>query len=143
MVQESQNTVFNNAMVPGRLVPAVLILIPLLWLVASLNTLGDSVPSPDRRPSASAISTGGHGGQDFGAFACSSEQSIRRWSRRLNETSGTIGFTPVPTLSGYLLLLPDHVSDASGFLHLSLVFGNSWQFHWRTALEPRAPSIIS
>jgi hypothetical protein len=75
--------------------------------------------------------------------SCSFEQLARCWNRRVWIHSGPDGF-PV-FLAASDLALPSllqadcPLTICEGPLGLA----KSWQFHWRTALEPRAPSSVS
>jgi hypothetical protein len=70
------------------------------------------------------------------------EQSVRWMNRRLAKPFGSDGFSPST-------FCEDRLPDLS-VLHISSIgsqaqFGlaQHWQFYWRTALEPRAPSAAS
>ena len=75
--------------------------------------------------------------------SCSFEQSARCWNRRVLVHSGPDGFPVFLAASDWALpSLPQadgHLTICDGPLGLA----KSWQFHWRTALEPRAPSSVS
>ena len=71
------------------------------------------------------------------------EQSVRVVGRRIGTQSGPSGF-PLP--------LPGSQLAPAGFGQVclcafssdeSLALAQCWQFRWRTALEPRAPSSVS
>jgi hypothetical protein len=75
--------------------------------------------------------------------ARSFEQSARLVGRRIGTQSGPSGF-PVPLPGSEL------APTALGRAYLcafsseeSLALAKCWQFRWRTALEPRAPSSVS
>jgi hypothetical protein len=71
------------------------------------------------------------------------EQMARLQNRRMGTQSGPSGFPmPVPGSEPQFLALgrvylPAVSSEAA------LGLAKRWQFHWRTALEPRAPSSVS
>jgi hypothetical protein len=71
------------------------------------------------------------------------EQLARLQNRRVGTQSGPSGF-PVPS-PGSEPQLPSlgrvYLSAVSSEAALGLA--KRWQFHWRTALEPRAPSSVS
>ncbi len=68
--------------------------------------------------------------------------TVQRWSRRVNIQPGTDEFgAPVAldqTPTRPELTTSSHVPPLT-----SLELIQSWQFLWRTALEPRAPSLVS
>jgi hypothetical protein len=75
--------------------------------------------------------------------ARSCEQLVRLLNRRVGTQSGLGGF-PVPMAGPELQLaacVPVCLSAFSSAESLALAQG--WQFRWRTALEPRAPSSVS
>ena len=75
--------------------------------------------------------------------SCSSGQSARCWGRQAWIQSGPDGFLPSfaasdwarPCLSQAEVVVP--IADRSRGL------AKCWQFRWRTALAPRAPSAVS
>jgi hypothetical protein len=77
--------------------------------------------------------------QGSGSF----EQSARCWSRRAWVHSGPDGFPLFLAVSDLarpgLLQAEVPLTLFDGPLGLA----KCWQFHWRTALEPRAPSSVS
>jgi hypothetical protein len=119
------------------------LLIPALWLVASMECLSDPVSGLKGEQPDSGISASRHGERGSTTSACSVEQSARRWSRRLNVQSGPDGLHGPAVLSQSQFLAPDWRVVPSVCSHLPLGLANCWQFHWRTALEPRAPSSVS
>jgi hypothetical protein len=75
--------------------------------------------------------------------ARSYEQLARLLNRRVGMQSGPGGF-PVPVAGSeqpLAALGPVCLSVSSSAESLAL--GQCWQFRWRTALEPRAPSSVS
>ena len=118
-------------------------LLPALWLVASANCLVDPVSGSASNRLDSTVSAGGHGEPDAASSVCSFEQSARRWSRRLNHQSGPEGFASPVTVSQFELLKLEHIEGLPVDAKSSFGLANCWQFHWRTALEPRAPSSVS
>jgi hypothetical protein len=75
--------------------------------------------------------------------ARSFEQLARLLNRRLATQSGPNGF-PVPIAGPELQLAALGRVCLSAFSSAeSLALAQCWQFRWRTALEPRAPSSVS
>jgi len=118
-------------------------LLPALWLSASGYCMLDSVSdcAGDRHfASTFATRTGNRLPIQGG---CSFEQSARCWSRRVWVHSGPDGFPLFLAASDWAL---PSLLQADGPLTLCdgpLGLAKCWQFHWRTALEPRAPSSVS
>ena len=75
--------------------------------------------------------------------SCSSGQSARCWSRRVWLHSGPDGF--LPSLAAADLARPcwSPVEVAFPTADSPLGLAKCWQFRWRTALAPRAPSAVS
>jgi hypothetical protein len=75
--------------------------------------------------------------------ARSFEYSARAVNRRIGTQSGPSGF-PEPLL-GSVLHLPalGWICRSAFSSDESLGLAQGWQFRWRTALEPRAPSSVS
>ena len=76
-------------------------------------------------------------------YSCSFERSARGSSRRAGVDSGPNGFAPFSAAPDSVLckFLPADISLTVCRIPAGLA--RSWQFHWRTALEPRAPSSVS
>jgi hypothetical protein len=118
-------------------------LLPALWLSATGYCWLDSISDyEDDRYVASIFAT--RPGNRFPIQGSGSfEQSARCWSRRVWVHSGPDGFPPFFAASGWAL---PSLLRADGPLTLSdgpLGLAKCWQFHWRTALGPRAPSSVS
>ena len=118
-------------------------LLPALWMLATgycfLYSMSEHAGD---RYGASILAA--HPGNRLPVQAgCSFEQSARCWSRRDWVDSGPDGFPPFLAVSDWALpsllqgAVPSTLPD--GPLGLAKV----WQFRWRTALEPRAPSSVS
>jgi hypothetical protein len=118
----------------------LVLLLPTLELAASgqygLGPLGGFPTCWSR----AAFSAAEHGKRTRMPDVRSFEQSARLQNRRVGTQSGPSGF-PVPILGSALqrlalgrFYLPAVSSEAA------LGLAKCWQFHWRTALEPRAPS---
>ena len=71
------------------------------------------------------------------------EQSARCWSRRVWVHSGPHGFPPLFTASDWALPSLLQADGPRTLCDGPLGLAKCWQFHWRTALEPRAPSSVS
>jgi hypothetical protein len=121
----------------------VVSLFPAFWLVASANGLiGPASACASNKPG-SAVSRCGQGKHDTANSGGLLGQSARRWSRRLNVQSGPDG---LPTPVALSQLHPPHLEHIDAFSvgsRSSFGLAQCWQFRWRTALEPRAPSSVS
>ncbi len=118
-------------------------LLAALWLLAAAHCLADPVSGCRDgcgRSSVSATEDNGHGpSKDARSF----EQSARVLSRRVGPQTGWGGLLTPSALSSFGLGGVEHApvpltvfSDAPGL-------AKYWQFYWRTASEPRAPSSVS
>ncbi len=114
-------------------------LLPALFLVASVQCLLDC-PAGSTGGGATIVVAGASHDQHAPVTFRRGERSS--W-RRVAPSSGPAGFPPAsPALESRVLK-----SGFSEVLHLAqdgpLGLAKCWQFHWRTALEPRAPSSVS
>ena len=70
------------------------------------------------------------------------DSAARCWSRRVNVQRGRDGFG-MPVAPAQTAIRPKQTIRSFVPLPASLERIQSWQFLWRTALEPRAPSLVS
>ena len=118
------------------------LLVPAFWLAGSMGSFSDQVTlSAAGAPGAFLCATGHK--HDISASASSFDQAVRRAPRRPTIQPRTEKvFTPgVVAQAQVQLINPSFTSldcsrDTCGL-------AQSWQFHWRAALQPRAPSCIS
>jgi hypothetical protein len=117
-------------------------LLPALWLLANGYCCADSTSDGVGDRSVDFILATRQGNHVPFQGSCSFDQSARCWSRRLWH-SGPNGFPP--SLAGSDLVLPVLSQDDLLPALSDGPFGlaKCWQFYWRTALEPRAPSSVS
>ena len=116
-----------------------------LLLVLWANLLGDPVCEGPIHPPAPSVSSGGHPEQDSDYAGYSFDRSARRWRRRSDNFSSAPAGGPhlQPTTPSLALPveksfdLPRRFSEDA--FHLTV----SWQFLYRAALDPRAPSPVS
>lgn len=71
------------------------------------------------------------------------DQAVLRWSRRISFQAGADELASPATLATRQLDRPEQISGPVYFPIASADLAQSWQFRWRTALEPRAPSLAS
>jgi len=117
--------------------------IPALVLLASLDCFTDSFSSGARGSPGYVAPADGHNNQNHAPADNSFHQAFQRWSRRLNVQPSLEGFSPPVALA---LCRPAAHAPAVLWTHLpraNLALAQSWQFHWRAASEPRAPSSVS
>jgi len=90
-----------------------------------------------------ALSAAGHTKHAPMPDVRSFERSARLQSRRIGAQSGGSGFSlTVPSLDRQLLEL-GRVRLSAVTSETALDLAKRWQFQWRTALDPRAPSSVS
>jgi hypothetical protein len=118
-------------------------LIPALLLAALVNGLGELVTCCACDHPGSSLCSSGHSRHDNPPANDSFDQAVQRWSRRLNVQPGADGFTPPATLAQAQFALPDRSITPVILPRLNPELTQGWQFHWRTVLEPRAPSLVS
>lgn len=70
------------------------------------------------------------------------DSAVRRWGRQVSFQPGTDGFGTTVALA-QALTRPGRTIPPFVPLPASLELNQSWQFLWRTASEPRAPSLVS
>jgi hypothetical protein len=118
-------------------------LLPALWVLAAGHCLADSVSGCPDGCGRSLVSAAKDGGQAPLPDARSFEQLARVLSRRLGMQTGWGGcWMPAAVLTSML----GKLEQASAPLTVStdaLGLAKCWQFFWRTASEPRAPSSVS
>jgi len=119
------------------------LLLPGLWLAASASSALEPIKGCAGNPLVSLISDRGHAKHDASNDVCSLEQSARRCGRRITAQPGSVG-TPTFLASSQLKVPQlEHTKSFSVGSRTSLGLAQCWQFRWRTALEPRAPSSVS
>ena len=117
-------------------------LLPALWLSATGYCFLDSISEYTGDRYVASILATRQGNRLPVQGSCSFDQSARCWSRRLWH-SGPNGLPPF--LAGSDLVLPGLLQADIPLTLSDGPFGlaKCWQFYWRTALEPRAPSSVS
>jgi hypothetical protein len=112
--------------------------LPTLLLFVLINSMGFDGGMPGNREAVS-ICDGSHDNDDPakpGTFF----HSAWRWNRRVNQSG--VNQLPAPATISFLCYQavpsPALTADRRSFPDLAA----NWQFHWRTAAEPRAPSSL-
>ena len=118
-------------------------LVPALLLLASMDWLSEPPSSCGFEALCSLRSASDHA-QDHQPPADSSfAQAVQRWNRRLNAQPGSHGFAGPAALPSSPFVLPGPRVARVALPFVNNELAQCWQFHWRTALEPRAPSLAS
>ena len=118
-------------------------LLPALWVLTAGHCLADSaIGCADRccQTSVSATEDNGHGPSKD---ARTSEPSVRVLSRRLGTQTGWGGLLVPVAISAPGVSELEQASAPLAVSTEALGLAKCWQFHWRTASEPRAPSSVS
>ncbi len=115
--------------------------LPTMLLVASFNCAGSPVCATLGHPG-STLHADGHSRHEL-AVDNSFSQAMRRWSRRIKAQLGPDGFAPLANLAQSQFASPAQTIDFAALPSASPELARCWQFHWRTAPEPRAPSLVS
>jgi len=117
--------------------------VPVLWLVASVDCLADLVSLAPHTSIACAFCSEHGAHRESSISVCPFEQSARRLGRRLDIESGPEKFHPQAAAFGCYDSPLAQPAFASAHFQPALELIQSWQFLWRTAAEPRAPSSVS
>jgi hypothetical protein len=115
-------------------------LIPAFWLVTAMSCLGQSLGAGNHASLHGYLVNTGHGTHDFPCLDSSLDQACRRAGRRINIQPSEDDFSP-PSLVQITQLASEQTAGL--LLHLPAGLAQRWQFLWRTASEPRAPSSAS
>ena len=118
-------------------------LLPALWVLAAGCCLADPVSGCADgcgRTLVSANEDSGHAPlKDVRSF----EQSARLLNRRVGMQTGWGGLLMPPAVSTPMLGELEHAYAPLTVSTDALGLAKCWQFYWRTASEPRAPSSVS
>jgi hypothetical protein len=114
--------------------------IPALVLLASLDCY--SFSSGAWGAPGFAVPAGGHN-QNHAPADSSFDEAVQRWSRRLSVQVGSQGFSQPVGLALWQTAAGVPAGRWTNLPRANLALAQSWQFHWRAASEPRAPSSAS
>ena len=128
-------------MIMSRTRTMLLIVIPALFLLASLDCFSGPVISSGCNLGRCLFSAGGHRQSKSSCADNPFDQTVRRWGRRISVQPRTDGFASTLALV-HAHFPPPNLTVYSVCLH-RVHSGLPWQFLWRTASEPRAPSLVS
>ena len=115
---------------------------PVLFMLVSADCFGDATSSSRGNRFSCLFSAPGSGKHHAPTADNAFDPTVQRWSRRLNVQPGTDGLG-TPVALGQTPIRPEQTISSFVPLPASLERIQSWQFLWRTALEPRAPSLDS
>jgi hypothetical protein len=118
------------------------VVMPALFLLVSADCFGDAPKGCGCDNVRCSFFAEGSGKHKLPLAANSFDSTVQRWSRRVNVQPGTNGFGSTVTLA-QTTIRPEQTIATFVPLPASLELIHSWQFLWRTALEPRAPSLVS
>jgi hypothetical protein len=118
----------------------LVVVMPALFLLVSADCFGDPTASCDNLPC--LLSAQRSGKNESSSADNSLGYTVQHSSRRVNVQSGTGGFG-APVALAQTATRPEHTTPSFVPLPASLELIQSWQFLWRTSLEPRAPSLVS
>ncbi len=118
-------------------------LLPALWVLAAGHCLADPMRACPDGCGRTVVCAAGHNGHAPFTDVRSFEQSARLLNRRM---ATQLGWGPVPLPAAIQSCGLNDLEQASAPLTVSTDapgLARCWQFHWRTASEPRAPSSVS
>lgn len=120
----------------------LVVVMPALFVLVSADCIGDSTTGCGCDNLRCLFSADGGGKHKSPSADGSFASTVQRWSRRVNVQPGTDEFgTPVALAQPRIQAEQAISSFVPPLTSLELI--QSWQFLWRTALEPRAPSSVS
>ncbi len=111
-------------------------------MLVSADCFGDATSSCRGNNFCCLFSAQGTGKHNSPTVDNSFDSTVQRWPRRVNVQPGTDGFG-VPVALAQTPNRPEQTISSFVPLPASLERIQCWQFLWRTALEPRAPSLVS
>ena len=113
--------------------------LPAMFLLVALEGYSDC-GAGDNPPGFFSLAGGGQRGSP--ASDTSLPQAVRRCARRSHVTPGVQGFSSLD-LAQAPNFQPGPRMPFFVLAYTRLELANGWQFLWRTALDPRAPSLVS
>ena len=118
-------------------------LLTALWVLAAGHCLAGPVSGcPDGGCRTSVSATEGNNHAPL-TDVRSLEQSARLLNRRLGMQTGWGGLLMPADVSSFMFAELEHASAPLTVSADALGLAKCWQFYWRTASEPRAPSTVS
>ncbi len=126
----------------SRVKVILVVVMPALFLLVSADCFGDPTTGCGCGNFRCLFSANGGDKRESPPADNSFAPTVQRWSRRVNVQPGTDEFgAPVALAQTRIQAEQAIFSVVPPLTSLELI--QSWQFLWRTALEPRAPSLVS
>jgi hypothetical protein len=115
---------------------------PFFWLMASSHAQAGAIRPANDTPAAfaGAAAYENHDGHDFVGIH---HRSISHFSRRFDRPSAPGGTLDLGSVFQTDVRRDEDLFRSQVGFPDGLGLASSWQFHWRTALSPRAPSLVS
>lgn len=126
----------------SRVKVIVVAVLPALFLLVSADCFGDPTTGCGCGNFRCLFSAEGGGKHESPWADNSFTSTVQRWSRRVNVQPGPDEFG-APVALAQPRIQPEQAISSVVPPLTSLELIQSWQFLWRTALEPRAPSLVS
>lgn len=126
----------------SRVKAILVVVVPALFLLVDVDCFGELTTRCGGNNLRCLLSSKGSGEHRSASADNSFDSTVHRWSRRVNVQPGTDGFG-APVSLAQLTIRPEQTISSFIPLPASRERIQSWQFFWRTALEPRAPSLVS
>ncbi len=126
----------------SRVKVILVVVMPALFLLVSADCFGDPTTGCGCDSIRCLCSAEGGGKHKAPSADNSFASTVQRWSRRVNVQPGTDEFG-APVAPDQTPTRPELTTSSYVPPLTSLELIQSWQFLWRTALEPRAPSLVS
>ncbi len=145
MVEKWLNLFPGPVMLPQvrRLRDIIAALLPSLWLVVMMNCSCETagIVAADCSNNAAGVSEQGDGGSRH--ECCFIKQTARQASRRASERFGADSVSAKVAPPGDSVSEQTVAYTSCAVAEMPLCLAKSWQFDWRAAPEPRAPSFLS
>jgi len=118
-------------------------IMPALFLLVSADCFGDSTTRWGCNNFRCLFSADRNGKHKLPLADNSFAQAVHHLVRRTNVQPRTNGFAAPVALAQTPTLQLEQPGLSLGLPDINWELAQSWQFLWRTALEPRAPSLVS
>jgi hypothetical protein len=127
----------------SRLKVILIATVPALFLLVSADCFGDPTIRYGCNGSQCVFSAHASGKHQLPLSDNSVDQVVPHGGRRVNVEPRADGFAPPVAPTQYQTLRHGERGRFRDLTGISLELSQSWQFLWRTALEPRPPSSAS
>lgn len=126
----------------SRVKVILVVVMPALFLLVSADCFGEPTTGCGCADLRCLFSAEGDGKHKSASAENSFDPTIQRWSRRVNFQPGA-GGSGAPVALAQTPIRPEQTISSFVLPSAGLELVQAWQFLWRTALEPRAPSLVS